>query len=195
MTSWRKVRAEVRPGYRVASGSSIVDPRFNAEGGTIRLQLAGFRAHGCDFERYFGGPADVAFRCATLGLSVAPSTARLARPEVQITGLRWTERFDIPGQPPFRENFYLSRAWVNHAGTLYRALLYLPDPATKPAHQQHSSTIEVVAAPIAGIDYFSRVELLFPSVALDIDPDTSEPAPDITDPGNPVTPTGDRHDV
>jgi hypothetical protein len=164
--SLRSVEALLEEGYRVASGDSRQDARFNAAGGTIRLQIPEFRRLGFDFDAFFGGPADVAYICGTLGLSVAPLAVEIAAPEFHLKGLRWTDAFDRPDEPPFVEDFYLSPAFVAFRGQTYKALLYIPDPRTKPGHFQAPGKIEVVAASIPGLHYGDRLILSYAPEAI-----------------------------
>jgi hypothetical protein len=45
-------------------------------------------------------------------------------------------------------------------------MLYIPDPATKPAHFNPPHIVDVLAAPIIGIGYGSEVELAYNSAAV-----------------------------
>lgn len=164
--AWSAVEATLAPGYRVASGGSAKDRRFNALGGTIRMQIAPFRARGFDLEAFFGGQADRAFVCGTLGLNIAPRRAAILKPEIRLEAVRWTDLFDRPGEKPFVENFFLSPAEILYAGRSYKALIYIPDPATKPDHFHPPSLVECIAAPIEGIDYGDRLTLHFDDAAL-----------------------------
>ena len=164
----------VLEGWRVASGQSITDPVFNEFGGTIRMQMPEFKKHGLDLNSYFGGAEDVAFVCGTLGLDVAPLTVKIVNPEFHLTGVRWTDKFDQPGQPPFYENFFLSPAQVTYRTRTYKALLYIADPATKPGHHQPPTRIEVIAEKIAGIGYGSQARLHYNPSAIALIPKVVE---------------------
>lgn len=158
MTVMEKIEAVVKQGHRVASGTSASDPRFNEDGGTIRLQIPEFKKHGLDLDVYFGGRVDEAYVCGTLGLDMAPQHLLLVNPEYYFTDVRWTDKFDQRGAP-FVENFYLSPARVTFNGVAYKALLYIPDPKTKPGHYHPPSTVEVIAQKIPGIAYGDKVIL------------------------------------
>lgn len=153
------VDATVQQGYRVASGTSDIDPTFNVDGGTIRMQIPEFQKRGLDFDAYFGGKADLAYVCGTLGLDLTPHTVSLLKPEYHFTKVRWTDKFDKEGQPLFLENFFLSAAQILFKGRTYKALLYIPDPATKPGHFHLPTTLEVIAQKIPGIQYGDRLTL------------------------------------
>jgi hypothetical protein len=160
-----RIDASVKQGYRVASGTSVEDPRFNEDGGTIRLQIPEFKKRGLDFDTYFGGKADEAYVCSTLGLDLAPRKVIIVKPQYFFPNVRWTNKFDaeIPG---FCENFFLSKAEVAFQGKTYKALLYIPDPKTKPGHFHPATTIEVIAEKISGIRYGDRVTLGYNPQAL-----------------------------
>jgi len=160
------IDALVKAGYRVASGTSIKDPRFNKDGGTIRLQIPEFRKRGLDFDAYFGGKADEAYVCGTLGLDITPKSFTIEEPEYHFEDVRWTDKFDKEGEPPFVENFYLSKASVVFKAQLYKALLYIPDPKTKPGHFHPPTTIEVIAQPIRNVQYGSHVTLWYEPKAI-----------------------------
>lgn len=164
----KQVEATVKQGYRVGSGTSTADPRFNEDGGTIRLQIPEFRKHGLDFDVYFGGPADTGYVCGTLGLNLAPQRVTILKPEYDFEQVRWTHKFDHAGAPPFTENFFLSAASVRFGNADYKALLYIPDPATKPGHFHPPTTLEVIAQKIAGIGYGDRVTLTYNPEAVQI---------------------------
>jgi hypothetical protein len=146
------VPAVVVKGHGVASGASA-DPRFPE--GTLRLQLPLFRQRGLHVERYTGPGLVV----GTLNLSLAPRTYEIGRPEFSLEGVAWTPHFPA-------ENFYLSPARVHFAGRSHRALLYIPDPATKPDHFQAPGVIEVLAERVPGVLPGSRVELEYNPAAI-----------------------------
>jgi hypothetical protein len=143
-------------GYRLCSGESPEDRRF--PGGTLRMQMPFFAAAGFDLDRYFAGD----FVFGTLNLSVAPGIIRVKKPEVFLAGIKWSPVFPA-------ENFYLSPARIRHGGTTYRALVYIPDPATKIDHFQAPSVIEVIAQHVAGIRYDDETTLLYSPEAVAIE--------------------------
>lgn len=164
----QKVQAVLKRGYRVASGTSAEDPRFNAAGGTIRMQIPEFKKRGLDFDVYFGGRADEAYVCGTLGFDIFPNRVRIESPEYFFSGIRWTDKFDKEGHAPFLESFFLSEAQVVFKDEAYKALLYIPDPGTKPGHHHPTTTIEVIAQKIPGIDYGDEATLCYNPAAIRI---------------------------
>jgi hypothetical protein len=163
----QRVNATIRQGYRVASGQALAgaDQRFNEDGGTIHLQIPEFKKRGLDFDEYFEGLPGKAYVVGTLGCDISPYVMHILRPEYHFVDVRWTEKFDhdIPG---FKENFFLSPAAVEFAGSGFKALLYIPDPATKPDHFHPPSTIEVIAQKIPNVTYGDRVILSFNPAAI-----------------------------
>jgi len=151
----KTVKAIVRAGHRVASGESTSDRRF--PGGTIRMQEPFFKERGLDFNAFFGGD----FVYGTLNLSIAPHRFKIASPEFFFQNVKWTDVF-----PP--ENFYFSPAEVGFRKKNYKALIYIPDPATKPDHFQDPSVIEVIAERVDGLSYDDEVILSYPAEALEI---------------------------
>jgi hypothetical protein len=158
----KKTNATVVRGYRLASGDSPEDTRF--PGGTLRLQKPFFAAAGFDLDRYFAGD----FVHGTLNLSIAPGIVRVKKPEVFLAGIKWSPVFPA-------ENFYLSPAQIVHNGTAYRALLYIPDPATKIDHFPISSMLEVIAQHIAGICYGDQTTLIYNPEAVAIERPQAQP--------------------
>jgi hypothetical protein len=153
----RKINATVIRGYRLSSGDQPEDPRF--PGGTLRMQKPLFAEAGFDLDRYFAGE----YVIGTLNLSVAPVVVRVKQPEVFLAGIKWSPVFPA-------ENFYLSPAQIVHNGTIYQALLYIPDPATKVDHFPTPSMLEVIAQPIAGIGYGDATTLIYNPEAVAIEP-------------------------
>jgi len=166
----QQVKATVLQGHRVASGQALpgMDQRFNQDGGTIALQIPEFRKRGLDFDEYFGGKAGEIYIVGTLGCDVAPFTIAIGHPEYHFMDVRWTDKLDkeIPG---FKENFFLSPAKVEFGGKSYKALLYIPDPATKLAHLQRPSTIEVIAEKVPNIRYGDSVTLFYNPEAIKLE--------------------------
>jgi hypothetical protein len=140
------VRAAVVQGHGVASGTSKTDRRFPE--GTIRLQLPLFKKRGLDVQQYLG--PDMVM--GTLNLSIAPCSYRINHPEHVFSQVKWT-----PLQPA--ENFCLATAEIVFHEHRYAALLYMPDPATKPAHFQPPDVIEVLAQRIPNVVDGSVLEL------------------------------------
>jgi hypothetical protein len=153
----KQINATVMRGYRLSSGDAPEDTRF--PGGTLQMQKPFFAAAGFDLDRYFAGD----FVNGTLNLSIAPDIVRVKKPEVFLAGIKWSPVFPA-------ENFYLSPAQLLHNGTIYRALLYIPDPATKIEHFQAPSVIELIAQPVAGIRYDDETTLIYNPEAIAIEP-------------------------
>jgi hypothetical protein len=149
------VLATVVQGHGVASGRAASDRRF--PDGTIKLQKPHFKECGLDFDTYF----DHDYVNGTLNLSIAPLSFEIKNPEFVFRGIKWTDIF-----PP--ENFFLSPAKILFKEKACRALLYIPDPATKPDHFQQASTLEVIAQRIPGIKAGEQVALYFNAKAIHI---------------------------
>ncbi|MGO8739483.1 hypothetical protein [Rhodoblastus sp.] len=166
----KEVAAVIKQGYRVASGRAFDghDQRFNADGGTIRLQIPKFRERGLDIDSYFGGTVDEAFVSGTLGCDIRPRRMTILRPEYHFKSVRWTDKFDRE-RPGFSEDFFLSEAAILFAGKSFKALIYIPSPETKVAHFHPPTTIEVIAQKIDGIKYGDRVTLLYSPEAIRIE--------------------------
>ncbi|MDD3029590.1 MAG: hypothetical protein PHS57_04845 [Alphaproteobacteria bacterium] len=149
----KTIKATVQKGHGVASGQSETDRRFPQ--GTIRMQEPFFKEKGLDLQAYFDGD----FVYGTLNLSVEPQRVMPAEPEIYIEDVKWTGEFDP-------ENFYLSPAEIVYKLTPYKALLYIPDPKTKPDHFQPPSTVEAIAQKIEGIKPGDTVTLIYSEDAL-----------------------------
>jgi hypothetical protein len=153
----RQVSAVVARGHSVASGQSTSDTRFPQ--GTIRLQLPFFAARGLDLDAYFSGN----FLAATLNLDLAPWRVQILQPEFFLSSVKWTDLMPA-------ENFFLSPARIGFGDRLYKALLYIPDPATKPDHFQPPTIVEAIAEPIAGLSHGVAVTLHFNPAAIQLVP-------------------------
>ncbi|MGF1665011.1 MAG: hypothetical protein ACFCVC_01950 [Acidimicrobiia bacterium] len=121
-------------GHRVASGSNG-DPRF--PGGTIAMQLPHFLALGVDLRP---------FHPATINISVAPRTVRLAAADVTYRQVRWH-----PTEPA--EDFSFAPCRLRVGGRVVDALIYWPHPETKPEHVQTPDILELLAPHIDGLAY------------------------------------------
>jgi hypothetical protein len=153
MTECSAITGVVIPGHRIASGTSETDRRFPR--GSIAMQAPHFKRQGLDLTAYFGGD----FFTGTLNVSIEPQIWEIVKPEYTMRAVRWTDL-----QPA--ENFFLSPAALAYRGQSYRAMLYIPDPATKPTHFNPPYIVDVLAVPISGIGYGSEVELSYNSAAV-----------------------------
>lgn len=153
VTEFARIKGVVIPGHRIASGTSEIDRRFPQ--GSIVMQAPLFKRQGLDLTAYFGG----VFFKGTLNVSIEPLIWEIVKPEYVMHDIQWTDL-----QPA--EDFFLSPAALAYRGQSYRAMLYVPDPATKPAHFNPPHIVDVLAAPIPGIGYGSEVELSYNPAAV-----------------------------
>ena len=147
---WTRVRATVRPGYRVASGQSD-DPRF--PGGSLAMQTPHFLAGGIDLRRFHRG---------TLNLSIAPKSYRVVRAKATFRDVRWH-----PTEPPEHFSFFDCRV-IADDGAIHDGLVYYPHPETKPDHVQPDDVLEVLTDRIEGLAYGSELWLELPPTQLEI---------------------------
>jgi hypothetical protein len=127
-------------GYGVAGGRAGSSPY---PAGTISLQAPFFLARGVDHSPYHP---------ATLNVDLAP-------------------QLPVPGQPLFdgvlrwfgslEERFVLTPVALRFAGRRYEGLWYYPHPATKPAHFQRPSVVELLLPWVPGLPPDARVEVGF----------------------------------
>jgi len=136
--TWTTVPAMVMEGYRVASGPTRFYPY-----GSLARQKPLFKARGLDLDGYFEG---------TLNLSLKPHTFEMIHPRFTFPGIAWTDL-----HPP--ETFSFSACRVEFAGAAYDGWVYFPHPETKIRNFQDPSLLEVIARPIPGLAYGSRVRV------------------------------------
>jgi len=105
------------------------------------MQQPLFQQAGIDLSSYFSG---------TLNVDVAPCLTRDLARYVKEQGhvifdgrLRWFGDIE--------ERFVLSTIAVTVDGSEYPGLWYYPDPATKPAHRQRDTVVELLLRFIAGV--------------------------------------------
>jgi len=122
---------KVVEGHGAASGSGG-DVRFPQ--GTLVLQFPHFARAGVAIEGYMP---------ATINVDL-PFELVSRNPMSRIEHLEW-----LDGYPTETFEFFESKIAV--AGVAHRALVYRPDPATKPEFTQPGSVVEVLAPPIEGI--------------------------------------------
>jgi hypothetical protein len=118
-------------GHGVASGMAN-DARF--PDGTLALQFPHFRAAGI--------PVD-GLAAATINVEV-PGRFAPHSPGYRIVDLEWLE-----GYPAETFDFFSAR--VAHQGMVHSALVYRPDPTTKPEFDQPEHVVEVLAPQLEGV--------------------------------------------
>jgi hypothetical protein len=133
-----KIRGIVVQGYRVASSPSKDYPY-----GTLEKQRPFFAALGLDLSKYFNG---------TLNIDIRPLAYQMRKPEFTFQHVAWTDL-----HPP--EHFSFSRCKVMFKEQEYDGWVYYPHPETKLRHFQNPSLLEVIAMPIADIQYGDSVDL------------------------------------
>ena len=133
-----KIRGIVAQGYRVASSPSKDYPY-----GTLEKQRPFFAALGLDLSKYFNG---------TLNIDIRPLAYQMRKPEFTFQHVAWTDL-----HPP--EHFSFSRCSVVFREQEYDGWVYYPHPETKLRHFQNPSLLEVIAMPIADIQYGDSVDL------------------------------------
>ena len=130
-----QVSAIVARGHGVASGQCAADTRFPL--GTIRLQLPFFAAQGLDLDAYFSGNF-----LPPRSIWTWLPRVQILRPQFVLSSVKWTDLMPA-------ENFFFSQARIGFEERLYKAMLYIPDPATKPDHFQPPTIVETIAEPIS----------------------------------------------
>lgn len=136
------ISGKVVPGYGVASGRAADTPY---PAGTIALQAPFFLTRGIDLSRYHPG---------TLNVDVAPHIARPARP-VFDGHLRWFGDLE--------ERFLLMPIRLRWQAGVHEGLWYYPHPATKPAHVQRPTVVELLLPWLEGLSPGAVVEVSFPA--------------------------------
>lgn len=123
-------------GHGVASGTGQ-DRRYPA--GTLALQQPFFLERGIDLSGYYPG---------TLNVDLAPMVP-LPRQPLFDDVLRWFGDLE--------ERFILSPAELDTNGVRYAGLWYYPHPATKPAHFQRNTVVELLLPRVDRIQAGTRV--------------------------------------
>jgi hypothetical protein len=131
---------KVIAGYGVASGRAADSPY---PAGSIALQAPLFLAHGVDLSGYHLG---------TLNVDLGPHVPQPRRP-VFDRRLRWFGELE--------ERFLLMRVSLQWCEHRYDGLWYRPDPATKPAHVQRPTVVELLLPWIDGLVTGALVEVGF----------------------------------
>lgn len=146
-TQWITLKGELIKGYRVASGPSEAYPEY----GSIEKQKPYFKQLGLDLDHVFNG---------TLNISIAPYEFKIISPEYTFQNVKWTELTNA-------EDFSFSACKVKFQGMEYEGFVYYPDPKTKKEHFQSTSTVEVLAPYIAGINYGDSLEISLNSTEIE----------------------------
>ena len=133
------VPGRVALGHGVASGRDG-DERFPQ--GTLALQFPHFVEAGIPIEGYLPATINV-----DLPFELVPQ-----KPVARIEQLEW-----LAGYPAETFEFFDARIAV--AGEVHRALVYRPDPATKPEFTQPASVVEVLAPRLRGLGPRTPVSL------------------------------------
>jgi len=141
-----RIAGTVVAGHGVASGRAVGSPAVSPAvspypAGSIQLQQPFFLQAGIDLTPYFSG---------TLNVDVAPclahDLARYAKEQGHVIfdgRLRWFGDIE--------ERFVLSTITVTVGARDYDGLCYYPDPATKPAHRQRDTVVELLLPFIAEV--------------------------------------------
>ena len=128
-------------GHGVASGTSNESPYPD---GTIRMQSPVFKALGLDLSGCFFG---------TLNIDFAPLEVSLSNPDHLFERVHWTEL-----HPP--ETFSFWRVEIKEsASDVVNGWIYYPHPETKERHQQPSTTLELLAPRLSGVQSGSKIHL------------------------------------
>jgi hypothetical protein len=128
-------------GHGVASGRAPDSPY---PAGTIALQLPFFQAAGVDLTVYHPG---------TLNVDLAPHVPVPGPGAVFDGRLRWYGELE--------ERFILTPVALRFAGQVHRGIWYYPHPATKPAHFQRPTVVELLLPWVPGLAPQARVEVAF----------------------------------
>ena len=139
MQNWTLVDGILVQGYRVASGPSKDYPY-----GALDRQRPFFKSGGLDLSGYFNG---------SLNIDIRPFRFAMQKPEFTFHHVEWTDL-----HPP--EHFSFSHCRVIFNGLEYDGWVYYPHPETKLRHFQNPSLLEVIAMPIAGIQYRDNLQVL-----------------------------------
>ena len=148
-----EVRGRIVRGLRAASGASRRPGQ-----GTSGLQLPHFRRQLPEFDSFFDGRP----HSGTLNVEVPRRRVQVGRPPFHLRDVRW--------EHGTTEHFYLSPCTLSYAGRRYRGLIYIPDPATKPAGLPTGEVLEVLTSSVPFIRYGARVRLSFDDAAVELVP-------------------------
>ena len=112
--------------------------------GTIAIQKPYFMALGLDLSHCFNG---------TINLDLAPLRIAAVIGDYYFEQVKWHRQH----RP---ENFSLVSCQLICNDNVYHGYIYYPDPATKPAHFQPDSVLEVLAPLIPNLSYGTKIELV-----------------------------------
>lgn len=143
------INGKIVEGYRVASGQSTNDDRFNKFGGTIALQQPFFKNIGLDLDLFFSSE----WVKGTLNISIAPHKYEIIHPDYFFENIHWTDL--LPA-----ENFYFVELGILFQNKLYKGLLYQPDPKTKSDHFQPPEIMEIIAQNIPNAVYGEDISII-----------------------------------
>ena len=137
----------VKPGYQVASGSSLHSPYPK---GTIEMQMPFFKKRGLDLSSFFYG---------TLNVFIFPKNQKIKgfkiiKPDFYFPLLEWIPQKKI-------ESFSFVSGNIKYQDVLYPCYLYFPHPKTKETHFQEPKIMEILAPKINKISYHQNIELQF----------------------------------
>jgi hypothetical protein len=139
LANWVLVDGILTQGYRVASGPSKDYPY-----GALDRQRPFFKEGGLDLGSYFNG---------SLNIDIRPVQFSMIKPEFTFYQVEWTDL-----HPP--EHFSFSHCQVIFREKEYDGWVYYPHPETKLRHFQNPSLLEVIAKPIADIQYGDSLQVL-----------------------------------
>lgn len=145
--NWQVVSGVVQKGHKIASGWANDSPYPK---GSIEMQMPYFRALGLDLSALFKG---------TLNVSICPATFVMQQPTYTFHKVHWTAAHSP-------ETFSFSPCRITFQSSQYPGFVYYPHPETKQRHFQNADILEILAPPIAGIDYGDRVELALNSTEI-----------------------------
>jgi len=110
------------------------------------MQQPFFKANGIDISQFYAG---------TLNVDLAPQVPQLSG--IVFDGmLRWHDNF--------KEHFVLAKIEFEAKGRRYTGLWYYPDPATKVAHFQRASVVELLLPWVEGLEIGEHVKVRFECV-------------------------------
>jgi len=134
------VTGKVISGYGVASGKGKDDRYPN---GTLKLQIPFFKEKGLDLSDFFIG---------TINIDISPYQFTVKKYKYYFKEINWSIYI-----PP--ENFYFFDVQLIFKESVYKGLIYMPDPKTKSDHHQISNLFELLMPKIKGIKQGENVIL------------------------------------